>query len=69
MTDILSVTVYAKTAMEADALDNFFMGMGPEQILTKSKKLKDVEVFVIFKNKNQSIQTIYSDGFGKLFKN
>lgn len=68
MTDILSVTVYAKTAMEADALDNFFMGMGPEQILAKSKKLKDVEVFVIFKNKNQSIQTIYSDGFGKLFK-
>ncbi len=69
MTDILSVTVYAKTAMEADALDNFFMGMGPEQILAKSKKLQDVEVFVIFKNKNQSIQTIYSDGFGKLFKN
>ncbi len=69
MTDILSVTVYAKTAMEADALDNFFMGMGPEQILTKARKLKDVEVFVIFKNKNQSIQTIYSDGFGKLFKN
>jgi thiamine biosynthesis lipoprotein len=69
MTDILSVSVYAKTAMEADALDNYFMGMEPEQIKTKAKKLKGVEVFVIFKNKNQSIEAIYSDGFGKLFKN
>ncbi len=69
MTNILSVSVYAKTAMEADALDNYFMGMEPEQIKTKAKKLKGVAVFVIFKNKNQSIETIYSDGFGKLFKN
>jgi thiamine biosynthesis lipoprotein len=68
-TDILSVSVYAKAAMEADALDNYFMGMEPEQIKTKAKELKGVEVFVIFKNKNQSIEAIYSDGFGKLFKN
>ncbi|WP_312789636.1 FAD:protein FMN transferase [Sphingobacterium sp.] len=68
-TNTLSVTVHAKTAMEADALDNFFMGMEPEQIMATAKKLRNVEVFVIYKNKNQSIQTIYSNGFGKLFKN
>ncbi len=68
-TSILSVTVYAGTAIDADALDNYFMSMEPTEIIAKAKKLKDVEVFVIYKNKNQSIQTIYSDGFGKLFKN
>ncbi|MNT93677.1 hypothetical protein D3C72_2352110 [compost metagenome] len=55
--------------MDADALDNYFMGMEPAEIIAKAKKMKDVEVFVIYKNKNQAIQTIYSDGFGKLFKN
>lgn len=68
-TNVLSVTVYARSAMEADALDNFFMSMDPENIIDRAKKMEDVEVFVIYKNKNQSIQTIYSDGFGKLFKN
>ncbi|WP_286859979.1 MULTISPECIES: FAD:protein FMN transferase [Sphingobacterium] len=68
-TSILSVTVYAGTAMDADALDNYFMSMEPAEIIAKAKKLKDVEVFVIYKNKNQAIQTVYSDGFGKLFKN
>lgn len=68
-TSVLSVSVYTRTAMDADALDNYFMGMEPAEILTKAKKLKGVEVFVIYKNKNQTIQTIYSDGFGKLFKN
>ena len=67
--DILSVSVYAKTAMEADALDNYFMGMEPDKVMTEAKKMKGVAVFVIFKNKNQSIQAIYSEGFGKLFKN
>ncbi len=68
-TSVLSVTVYTRTAMDADALDNYFMGMEPTEIIAKAKKLKDVEVFVIYKNKNQAIQTIYSEGFGKLFKN
>ncbi len=68
-TNVLSVSVYAKTAMEADALDNYFMGMEPLKIIAKAKELKGVEVFVIYKDKNQTIQTIYSDGFSKLFKN
>ncbi|MDM1293116.1 FAD:protein FMN transferase [Sphingobacterium sp. N143] len=68
-TNVLSVTVYAKTAMDADALDNFLMGQEPEQIIARTKALKNVEVFVIYQNKDQSVQTIYSDGFSKLFKN
>lgn len=68
-TRVLSVSVYARTAMDADALDNYFMGMDPAEIIAKAKTLKGIEVFVIYHDKKQTIQTIYSDGFGKLFKN
>ncbi len=67
-TCVLSVTVHAKTAMDADALDNYLMGMEPKAIIAAVQKMKDVAVFVIYKDKNESICTVYSDGFTKLLK-
>lgn len=60
---IISVTVYAKTAMEADALDNYFMALNPDEVLSFVKNKKNVEVYIIFINKNGEIEEAFSKGF------
>jgi thiamine biosynthesis lipoprotein len=64
---IVSVTVYAKTAMEADALDNYFMALTPDKILDFVKKWKNLEVYIIFNNANGEIEERYSKGFSNFF--
>lgn len=64
---IVSVTVYAKTAMEADALDNYFMALTPDEILDFVKKRKNLEVYIIFNNAKGEIEEKYSKGFSNFF--
>lgn len=64
---IVSVTVYAKTAMEADALDNYFMALTPDEILDFVKKRKNLEVYIIFNNERGEIEEKYSKGFSDFF--
>lgn len=66
---IVSVTVYAKTAMEADALDNYFMALTPDEILDFVKKRKNLEVYIIFNNAKGEIEERYSKGFAQFFLN
>ncbi|UIR56883.1 FAD:protein FMN transferase [Sphingobacterium sp. SRCM116780] len=64
---IISVTVYAKTAMEADALDNYFMALTPDQVINFVERRKNLEVYIIFKNENGEIEEKFSTGFSTFF--
>lgn len=64
---IISVTVYASSAMRADALDNYLMGLDPDQIIKTSNKLKHTEVFIVYLDQGV-IKEAYSPGFLKLIK-
>ncbi|AIM36347.1 hypothetical protein KO02_06265 [Sphingobacterium sp. ML3W] len=66
---IVSVTVYAKTAMEADALDNYFMALTADEIIHFVEKKKNLEVYIIFKNDKGEIEERYSKGFSAFFLN
>ena len=59
---IISATVIAKTAMEADALDNFFMYLTPDKALHVVEKLKDVEIYLIYFD-NNTYKELQSSGF------
>ena len=64
---VVSVTVYAKTAMEADAFDNYFMALTPDEILDFVKKRKNLEVYIIFNNEKGEVEEKYSKGFSNFF--
>lgn len=66
--DIASVTVIAQTTMEADAYDNVFMTMPLEAGLALANRLKDVDVYIIYKE-NEQFKEIYSKGFSDYIKN
>ncbi|WP_081643178.1 FAD:protein FMN transferase [Sphingobacterium paucimobilis] len=59
---IVSVTVIAKTAMEADALDNYFMSLTPEEAIQFANKRKDVEVYLVCSEGN-TFKELQSSGF------
>lgn len=60
--NIISATVIAKTAMEADALDNFFMYLSPAKAIEMVEKLKDVEIYLIY-FENNTYKELQSSGF------
>lgn len=60
----ISATVIANTAMEADALDNYFIYLKPQQAVEFADKLKGVEVYLIYVENNS-----FKEAFSKGFKN
>jgi thiamine biosynthesis lipoprotein len=59
---IVSATVIAKTAMEADALDNYFMSLTPKEAIRFANKRKDVEVYIVCFEDN-TFKELQSSGF------
>lgn len=59
---IVSTTVIAKTAMEADALDNYFMSMSPREAIAFANKRKGIEVYIVYFDGN-TFKELQSSGF------
>ena len=68
-TNILSVSVIAEDCMTADAFATAFMVMGKDSVIELSKKLKFIEVYLIFSTENDEMDTYYSDGFNQFLTN
>jgi thiamine biosynthesis lipoprotein len=64
--ELISVTVYAKDAMTADAYDNALMLMGLKQALAFVERRKDLAAYFVYKNANGSISDTASSAFLKL---
>ena len=64
--ELISVTVYAKDAMTADAYDNALMLMGLKQALAFVERRKDLAAYFVYKNANGSITDTASSAFSKL---
>lgn len=64
--ELISVTVYAKDAITADAYDNALMLMGLQQALVFVEKRKDLAAYFVYKNANGSIADTASSAFLKL---
>lgn len=62
--NIISVTVVAPSAIEADAYDNVFMAMTPSAAVQLAEQLKGVEIY-IFYAENGDINEMSSSGFEK----
>ncbi|TJZ53242.1 FAD:protein FMN transferase [Sphingobacterium olei] len=60
----VSATVIANTTMEADALDNYFVYLNPQQAVEFADKLKGIEVYLIYFENNS-----FKEAFSKGFKN
>lgn len=63
--NLLSATVIAENATWADALASICMVMGMEKSLELVKTLDGVEVFYIFVNDRNELETFATEGFGK----
>jgi len=66
--NIASVTVIAKTAMDADAYDNVFMAMSVADGLKLANALKDTEIYVIYQE-GEAFKEAFSKGFYNYVKN
>lgn len=66
--ELISVTIYAKDAITADAYDNALMLMGLKKALAFVEKKKYIAAYFIYKNKNGTVADTASTGFLK-FKN
>jgi len=64
---VASVTVIAKTAMEADAYDNVFMGLSPKEGVTFANRRKGMEVYIIYTEGN-TYKEAFSKGFSSYIK-
>jgi len=60
----VSVTVIAKTAMEADGLDNFFMYLKPAEAISYAEGLKDVDIYLVYLDGN-TYKELQTKGFKK----
>lgn len=63
--EIISVTVRAKNAMDADGYDNALIGMGIDKAFQFLKKHKKIEAYFIYKDKNGAIRDTSSINFYK----
>jgi FAD:protein FMN transferase len=64
--ELISVTVYAKDAITADAYDNALMLMGLKQALAFVERRKDLAAYFVYKNANGNIADTASSAFLKL---
>lgn len=66
--NVASVTVIAPHAIDADAYDNVFMALSPQESIKLANKLKGVEVYIIYKE-GEAFREIFSKGFSRYIKN
>jgi len=64
--ELISVTVYAKNAITADAYDNALMLMGLGKALQFIQERKDIEAYFIYHKSNGEITDTASSGFYKI---
>ena len=64
--ELISVTVYAKKAIIADAYDNALMIMGLKKAMQFVNKRKDMAAFFIYRDKNGAIVSATSKSFNAL---
>lgn len=67
--ELLSVTVFAKDAITADAYDNSFMAMGLQKSLAFCKKNQDLAAYFVYKKKDGSIADTATENFPKFINN
>lgn len=66
--ELISVTVYAKDAMTADAYDNALMAMGLEKAIAFIETKDDMAAFFIYKRSDGTIADTASKKFAAFFK-
>lgn len=66
--DLISITVYAKDAMTADAFDNALMVMGLEKAMAFVENRKDLAAHFVYKTKDGLIGDTMSTRFSLLIK-
>ncbi len=62
-TNLLSISVIAKTCMVADAYATAFKGMGLERVKSFLKHHPELKVFLIFENDKKEFETLSLNGF------
>ena len=63
---MIAVTVFAFDAMTADALDNAFMVMGPNESMNFLKGFPNVEALLTYLGKDGEIKQMMTQGFKKM---
>jgi thiamine biosynthesis lipoprotein len=66
--ELISVTVFAKDAITADAFDNALMLMGLKRALQFVREEKDLEAYFIYQKLDGSVSDTASAGFYQLIK-
>ena len=61
------MTIIAENAMDADAYDNVFMALSPEEGVALADSLEDIELYVIYKEED-GFKELFSRGFKKYLK-
>lgn len=67
--EIISVTVFAKKAIDADGYDNALMLMPVEKAIKFVERKKDLAAYIIYKKPDGKIADTLSSGFKKLIIN
>lgn len=67
--EMISVTVFAKKAIDADGYDNALMLMPVEKAIQFVERKKDLEAYIIYKKADGKIADTLSTGFKKLIIN
>ena len=63
--NVLSVTVVAPTGIQADGFDTPLMVLGVDSALNVCKRVKGMDCYIIYTDKQGKMQEVYSDGFKK----
>jgi thiamine biosynthesis lipoprotein len=64
--EIMSVTVFAKKAIDADGYDNALMLMSVQKALQFVQERKDIEAYIIYKKPNGKVADTLSAGFKRM---
>ncbi|RZJ81635.1 MAG: FAD:protein FMN transferase [Flavobacterium sp.] len=64
--EMISVTVYAKKAIDADGYDNTLMGMGVKNALKFIARKRDLEAYIIYRNQDGKVVDTLTAGFKKM---
>lgn len=67
--ELISVTVFAKNAIIADAYDNALMAMGLKKALNFTEQRNDIAAHFIYRKENGTVADTASSRFYKLLKN
>lgn len=65
-TEIISATVYSQDAMTADGYDNIIMAMPVADAIAFVDRSKEMEVFIVYRDKQGSVKDTMSMGFKEM---